>query len=150
MHLHLGCGCDTHCSFCLKGFCKNKRNTSKKDMLLFWFPGPPLPYQTARVLPRDRPCLWGTPRGLATPACVLSLTNCSVPGGYHRVTSPTHCCQDYLHYVQDLCTIKISTLFVYTTNKNFNLINFNLNINLTCFAQMQWYSRERNSTVIKV
>ena len=60
-----------------------------------WFPGPPpLPYQMTRVLPRDWACLWGTPRGLATPARVLSLTNYSAPGGYHRVTSPTHCRQD--------------------------------------------------------
>ena len=29
--------------------------------------------------------------GVGTPACVGSLTNCSVPAGYHPVTSWTHC-----------------------------------------------------------
>ena len=82
-------------------------------------------YQTARVLPRDQACLCGTPRGLGTPACVGSLTNCSVPGGYHPVTSWTHCGRAlFIICTSFLFTIKIYTILftvVCAINKKYKL-----------------------------
>ena len=80
-----------------------------------WFPGPPLAVSNDKSTTQRLSVLWGTPRGLATPARVLSLTNYSAPGGYHQVTSPTHCCQD---------------LFTIYTSGCLQLKYFSINFNL--------------------
>ena len=62
---------------------------------MHWFPGPPLVVSNGKSIIPGFKCSRGALPGVRYPcSCGIPNGKTWTVGGYHRVTSPTHCCQD--------------------------------------------------------